>query len=67
MSTIVAKLLGGILNDVREHLIPTCVQSRFEDISRCGIGNIGWYLVPGPNNLNGEVGLSSVKPEKPMM
>ncbi len=55
-SEIVAKLLCGILNDVGEHLIPTCVQSRLEDISRWGIDNIGCHLVPGPDDPNGSAG-----------
>ncbi len=49
-----AKLGGGILNDVGEHPIPTCVQSRLVDISRWRYDNIGWHLVPGPNDPNGE-------------
>ncbi len=61
-----AKLLGGILSDVREDSIP-CVQSRLQDISRWGIDNIGWHLVPGPNDPNGEGGLPSVQPDTPMM
>ncbi len=60
-SEIVAKLGGGILNDVGEHLIPTCVQSRLEDISRLRFDNIGWHLVPGPNDPNGEGRLFSVQ------
>ncbi len=62
-----AKLFGGILSDVGEHLMPTCVQSRLEDISRWGIDNIGWHLVPGPNDPNGEGGFPSVQPKTPMM
>ncbi len=62
-----AKLHGGILDDVGEHLIPTCVQSRLKDISRWGFDNIGWPLVPGPNDPNGEGCLPSVQPEMPMM
>ncbi len=54
-----AKLGGGILIDVGEHLIPTCVQSRLEDISRWGFDNIGWHFVPGPNDPNGEPTSSS--------
>ncbi len=61
------KLGGGILNDVREHLIPTYVQSRLEEISRWRFDNIGWHLVPGPKDPNGEGGLLSVQPETPMM
>ncbi len=62
-----AKLLGGIINDVEEHLIPTCVQSRLEDIRKWGIVNIDWHLVPGPYDPNGEDSLPSVQPETPMM
>ncbi len=62
-----AQLLGGKLNDVGEHLIPTCVQSRLEDISRWGIDNIGWHLVPGPNDPNGEGSSPSDHPETPIM
>ncbi len=58
---------GGILNDVGEHLIPTCVQSRLEDINRWRFDNIGWHLAPGPNDPNGEGGFPSVQPETPMM
>ncbi len=64
---MVAKLLVGIQNDVGEHLIQTCVQSRLEDISRWGCDNIGWHLVPGPDDPNGEGRLPSVQPETPMM
>ncbi len=60
-----ANLGGGILNDVGEHLIRTCVQSRLEDISRWRCDNIGWHLVSGPNDPNGEGGLPSVQPETP--
>ncbi len=62
-----AKLGGGILNNVGEHLIPTCVQSRLEDISRWRFDNIGRHLVPGPNDPNGEGDLPSVQPETHMM
>ncbi len=62
-----AKLGGRILNDVGEHLISTCVQSRLEDISRWRFDNKGWHLVPGPNDPNGEGGLPSVQLETPMM
>ncbi len=62
-----ANLLGGILNDVGEYLIPACVQVRLEDISRWGIDNIGGHLVPGPNDSNGEGSLPSVQPETPVM
>ncbi len=62
-----AKRGGGILNDVGEHLIPTCVRSRFEDISRWQFDNVGWHLVPGPNGPTGEGGLPSVQSETPMM
>ncbi len=62
-----AKLLGGILNDVGEHLIPTSVQSRLEDNSRWVIDNVGWHLVPEPDDPNGEGSLPSVQPETPMM
>ncbi len=61
-----AKLVGGILNDVGEHLISTCVQSRLEDISRWRFDNIGWHLVLGHNDPNKEVGHPSVQPETPM-
>ncbi len=54
---MVANLVGGILSDVGEHLIPTCVQSRLEDISRWRFDNIGWHFVPGPKDPNGEDGL----------
>ncbi len=49
-----AKLGGVIQNNVGGHLIPTCVQSRLEDISRWRFDNIGWHLVPGPNDPNRE-------------
>ncbi len=62
-----AKFLGGILSDVGGYLIPTCVQSPLEDISRWRIDNIGWHLVPGPNYPNGEGGLPLVQPKTPMM
>ncbi len=62
-----AKLLGGILNDVGEHLIPTCIQSRLEKVSKWRFDNIGWHLVPGPDDPNGEGSLPSVQPETPMM
>ncbi len=62
-----AKLGGGILNNGGEHLISTCVQSRLEDIGRWRFDNIGWHLVPGPNDPNGEGGLPAVQPETPMM
>ncbi len=39
----------------------------FKDISRWGIDTVGWHLVPGPNDLNGEGGLPSVQPETTMM
>ncbi len=29
--------------------------------------NIGWHLVPGPNDPNGAGGFPSVQPETPMM
>ncbi len=61
------KLGGGIINDNGEHLIPTCVQSRLENISKWRVDNIGWHLVSGPNDPNGEGGLASVQPETPMM
>ncbi len=60
------KLGGGILKNVGEHLIPKCVQSRLEEISRWRFDNIGWHLVPGPNDPNGEGGLPSVQPETPV-
>ncbi len=62
-----AKLRSGILNDYGEHLIPTCVQPRLEDISRWRFDNIGWHLGPGPNDPNGEGGLPTVQPETPLM
>ncbi len=62
-----AKPGGGILNDVGEQLIPACVQSRFEDIGRWRFDNIGWYLVPGPNDPNGEGGLPLAQLETPMI
>ncbi len=61
------KFGGGLLTDVKEHLIPTCVQYRLEDISRWRLDNIGWHLVPGPNDPNGEGGLPSVQPEPPLL
>ncbi len=61
------KLGVGILNDAGEHLIPTCVQSRLEDISIWRSDNIGRHLVPGPNDPNREGGLPPVRPETPMM
>ncbi len=62
-----ANLEGGILNYVGEHIIPTCVQSRLEDINRSRFDDKGWRLVPGPNDLNGEGSHSLVQPETPMM
>ncbi len=62
-----AKLVGGILKNVGEHLIPTCVQSRLEDISRWQFDKMGWHLVPGPYDPNGEGDLPSVQPETPLM
>ncbi len=62
-----AKLGGGVLNNVGEHLIPTCVQSRLKDISRWRFDDKGWHLVPGPNDANGGGGVPSVQSEKPMM
>ncbi len=61
------KLGGGILHNVGEHLIPTCVQSRLEDINRLRFDNIGWHLVPGPNDPSEEGGLPLDQPETPMM
>ncbi len=61
------KRVGGILTDVAEHSLPTGVQSRLRGIRRWGFDNIGWYLVPGPNDTNGEGGLPSVQPATPMM
>ncbi len=62
-----ANLVGEILNDVGEHLIPTCVQPRLEDISRWGFNSIGWHLVPGPDDPNREGALPLVQLETPMM
>ncbi len=61
------KLGGGILDNVGEHLILTCIQSRLEDISRWRSDNIAWHLVPGPNDPNREGGLPSDQPEPPIM
>ncbi len=62
-----AELAGGMPNNVGEHLIPTGLQYRLDDISRWRFDNISWHLAPGPNDPNGEGGLPSVQPETPMM
>ncbi len=57
----VEKLSVWILNNVEEHVSPTCVQSRLENVSRWRFDNEGWHPVPRPNDPDGEGGLSSAQ------
>ncbi len=56
----VVNVAGGIKGELREQGLPSCIQSRLENIPLRGIHNLRWQLIPVQHNSNDFLNLSQL-------